>query len=317
MFKEKLLSVCKLSSPEESNITRGSFCHQLFLSYDDFSSKENNRKYKFCLFKKHVRVLANTLKVALLNILSIRNKVTYVVETLNELDLDILCLTETWLLSTDLGVVQAALQGSYSVFHVPRLTGAGGGVAIIHSTALAVRQEEIALQFTACEIIRAKLTSHSETVQLIVVYCPGHPGTDRTFLEEFSSFLDSLLDVGGKIIICGDFNYWVDNPLSKPYSSEFLELLDINNFHNYISSPTHMLGHTLDLVLSPVGMDCVVDVEVMPIDSLISDHALITFGLQMARPKAVKKSITFRNYRNVGQESISSETESHLTVTDI
>ena len=317
MFKEKLPSVCKLSSPGESNITHGSFCHQLILSCDDFSSKENNRKYKLCFFKKHARVLANTLKVALLNIRSVHNKVTYVVETLSELDLDILCLTETWLLPTDLGVVQAALQRSYSVFHVPRLSGTGGGVAIVHSTALTIRQEEITLQFTACEIIRAKFTSHSETVHLIVVYRPGHPGTDRTFLEEFSSFLDSLLDVGGKIIICGDFNYWVDDPLSKPFSSEFLELLDINNFHNYISSPTHMLGHTLDLVLSPVGINCVVDVEVMPIDSLISDHALITFGLHIARPKAVKKFITFRSYRNIDQDGISREIESHLTGTDI
>ena len=64
-------------------------------------------------------------------------------------------------------------------------------------------------------------------------------------------------------------------------------------------------------------MDCVVDVEVMPIDSLISDHALVTFGLQIARPKAVKRSITFRNYKNVDQNSISSEIETHLTVTDI
>ena len=78
-----------------------------------------------------------------------------------------------------------------------------------------------------------------------------------------------------------------------------------------------MLGHTLDLVLSPVGMDCVVDVEVMPIDSLISDHALVTFRLQIARPKAIKKYITFRNYKNVNQESISNEIETHLTVTDI
>ena len=257
------------------------------------------------------------MKVALLNIRSVRNKVTYVVETLSELGLDVLCLTETWLLPTDLGVVQAALQGSYSILHVPRLSGTGGGVAIIHSTALTIRQEEIPLQLTACEIIRTKFTSHGETVQLIVVYRPGHPGTDRTFLEEFSSFLDSLLDVSGKIIICGDFNYWVDDPLSKPFSSEFSELLDTSNFHNYISSPTHLLGHTLDLVLSPVGIDCVVDVEILPIDSLVSDHALITFGLQIARPKAVKKFITFRNYRNVDQDSISSEIESHLIVTDI
>ena len=154
-------------------------------------------------------------------------------------------------------------------------------------------------------------------MHLIVVYRPGHAGTDRTFLEEFSSFLDSLLAVRGKIVICGDFNYWIDDPLSKPYSSEFLELLDISNFYNHVSSPTHLLGHTLDLVLSPVGVDCVVDVEVLPIDSLISDHALLTFCLKTARPKAVKKSITFRSYRNVNQDSISNEIESHLTLTGV
>ena len=245
-----------------------------------------------------------------------RNKVTYVAETLSEFNLDILCLVETWLLPTDLGVIGAALPGSYSIFHVPRLTGAGGGVAIIHSTSLTMRQEEIVLQFTSFEIMRTKFTSHSETVHLIVVYRPGHPGTDRTFLDEFGSFLDSLLDVRGKIVICGDFNYWIDDPLSKPYSSEFLELLDINNFYNYVASPTHIFGHTLDLVLSPVGVDCVVDVEVLPIDSLISDHALVTFGLRMARPKVIKKSITFRNYRNVDQDNISNEIELRLALTD-
>ena len=245
-----------------------------------------------------------------------RNKVIHVAEILNEFNLDVLCLTETWLFPTDLGVVGAAFQGSYSVFHAPRLTGAGGGLAVIYSTALTMRQEEINLHFTSFEVMRAKFTSHGETLHLIVIYRPGHPGTDRTFFEEFGSFLDSLLEVSGKIVICGDFNYWVDDPLSKPFSCEFLELLDIYNYFNFVSSPTHRLGHTLDLVLSPIGMDCVVDVEVLPVDGLISDHALVTFGLMMARPKAIKKSITFRNYRNVDQNIISNDIESRLTLTD-
>ena len=160
------------------------------------------------------------------------------------------------------------------------------------------------MQYTSFEVLKAKFTSHGETVHLIVVYRPGHPGTDRTFLEEFGSLLDSLLEASGKVVICGDFNYWVDDPSSKPYSSEFLELLDINNFHNYVSSPTHVLGHTLDLVLSPTGVDCVVDVEVLPIGDPISDHCLVTFGVKLGRPKAFKRSITFRNYRNVNQDNI-------------
>ena len=237
-------------------------------------------------------------------------------EILNEFNLDILCLTETWLLPSDLGVVGAAFRGCYSVFHAPRLTGTGGGLAIIYSTALSIRQEESNFNFTSFEVMRAKFTSHSETVHLIVVYRPGHPGTDRTFFEEFGSLLDSLLEVRGKIVICGDFNYWVDDPLSKPFSFEFLELLDINNYCNFVSSSTHRSGHTLDLVLTPVGVDCVVDVEVMPVDSHISDHALVTFGLRMARPKAIKKPITFRNYRNVNQSTISNDIELRLALTD-
>ena len=57
---------------------------------------------------------------------------------------------------------------------------------------------------------------------LYIVYRPGHPGTDRAFMEEFGSFLDGLLLVGGNSVICGDFNYWVDDPSSKPFSSEFV-----------------------------------------------------------------------------------------------
>ena len=111
----------------------------------------------------------DSLKAGLLNIRSIRNKIIHVVEVLNEFQLHILCLTETWLLPSDLSVVGAALPESYSVFHVPRLTGVGGGIALIHSTALAVRHEEIDLHFSSFEVMKAKFTSYGETVQVIVV----------------------------------------------------------------------------------------------------------------------------------------------------
>ena len=47
---------------------------------------------------------------------------------------------------------------------------------------------------------------------------------------------------------------------------------------------THISGHILDLVLTPVGVDLVNRVEVLTIDHRIADHALITFELDVIGP---------------------------------
>ena len=52
-------------------------------------------------------------------------------------------------------------------------------------------------------------------------------------------------------------------------------------------------------------------VEALPIDSDMSDHALILFSLEVMRPHAVRKTITFRSYRNVDNNSIVNDIE-HL-----
>ena len=62
-------------------------------------------------------------------------------------------------------------------------------------------------------------------------------------MEEFGSFLDGLLLVGGNSVICGDFNYWVDDPSSKPFSAEFVELLDLSTFENFVFSYTPFRPH--------------------------------------------------------------------------
>ena len=64
-----------------------------------------------------------------------------------------------------------------------------------------------------------------------------------------------------------------------------------------MSFPTHLSGHTLYLILVPAGSEYVKHVEALPIDSDMSDHALILFSLEVMRPHAVRKTITFHNYR--------------------
>ena len=196
-------------------------------------------------------------------------------------------------------IIRAALPKSHSIAHVPRTTttGAlGGGVALIYSLA--------AFQASSFELMGASFSCHRQTINIYVVYRPGHPGTDRAFMEEFGSFLDGLLLVGGNSVIYDDFNYWVDDPSSKPFSSEFVELLDLSNFENFVCFPTHLSGHTHYLILAPAGSEYVKHVEALPIDSDMFDHALILLSLEVMRPHAVKKTITFHSYRNVDSNSI-------------
>ena len=114
---------------------------------------------------------------------------------------------------------------------------------------------------------------------MAILHCLGHPGTDCSFMAEFGQFLEILSACREKLVICSDFNYWLDNPSLTPYTNKFMSLLDINNMSNYVQPPKHISGHILDLVLTPVGVDLVNRVEVSPIDHRISEHALITFEL--------------------------------------
>ena len=261
------------------------------------------------------------LRIGLFNTQAVRNKLHHIAESLNEFDLDILCLTETWLFSSDIDIVRAALPKSHSIAHVPRTTttGApGGGVALIYSLAISnIKHGMAAFQASSFELMGASFSCHRQTINIYIVYRPGHPGTDRAFMEEFGSFLDGLLLVGGNSVICGDFNYWVDDPSSKPFSAEFVELLDLSNFEHFVCFLTHLSGHTRYLILAPAGSEYVKHVKALPIDSDMSDHALILFSLEVMRPHAVKKTITFHSYRSVDNNSIVNDIEHILNILDV
>ena len=173
------------------------------------------------------------------------------------------------------------------------LEGWGGG---IYSKALSnVRIVPNHMDVYSFKFLEITFSLHLQNIRMAILYRPGHPGIDRALMEEFGQFLEILSVCWEKLVICGDFNYWRDNPSLKPYTNEFMSLLDIN-MSNYVQVPTHISGHILNLVLTLVGVDLVNRVEVSPIDHKISDHALITFELAVIGPTTYYKKITFRSY---------------------
>ena len=164
---------------------------------------------------------------------------------------------------------------------------------MIHSRALSnVRVVPNHMDVSSFELLEITFSLHLQNIRMAILYRPGHPGTDCAFLEECGQFLEILSVCREKLVICGDFNYWLDNPSLRPYTNEFLSLRDVNNMSNYVQVPTHISGHILDLVLTPVCVDLVNRVE-EPIDHKISDHALITFELDVIRPTTYSQENNF------------------------
>ena len=76
--------------------------------------------------------------------------------------------------------------------------------------------------------------------------------------------------------------------------------------------PTHISSHILDMVLIPVGVDLINRVEVSPIDHRISDHALISFELDVIGPATYSKKIISRSYRGLNVREATSITDDDL-----
>ena len=170
------------------------------------------------------------LNVGLLNARSVCNKATTLNEYITDNNLDVFALTETWLKSADQTVIAELVPSGYSIQQSPRPSSSrGGGVAVIHRDSINVSSSECQ-SFRSFEYIERKITSRSSSYIFVVVYRPP-PSTRNSltvplFLEEFGKYLESVLITRSKILICGDFNFHLDNPSHK----------DAQNFQSLLSS---------------------------------------------------------------------------------
>ena len=155
------------------------------------------------------------------------------------------------------------------------------------------------------ELLEIFIQVQQNVLHFAVVYRPPKSGMESAFLHEFSTFCEEFSVKMGKLLICGDFNFWIDDPESKPGTYAFLELLNDHNLRNYVTSPTHVAGHVLDLVL---GLDdselqsYLMDICVNFVDNCDSnisnklDHALVRFRIAFPRPEKVERTFSYREY---------------------
>ena len=79
--------------------------------------------------------------------------------------------------------------------------------------------------------------------------------------------------------------------------SRFNDILQCCSLSQCVSGPTHILGHTLDILISPCDSDFVHNVHV---GDFISDHAAIRCQLNFShQTTCIEKMVSYRRYHRI------------------
>ena len=226
---------------------------------------------------------------------------------------DVVILNETWL---NQHILDSEIfpNNSYKVFRRDRSLKShplcnkdpskfkvnGGGVAIAFRSDLDVATAEFKLKdgSAKAEIISVVVTSGSGSKLCIsTLYRVGTLGVEN--LKEIKRHLQSLAASKSinKHVLIGDFNLfktsWPDGLSSSSLETDFVNMFNDLGLEQFMNSPTHKFGNTLDLLLSS-SSELVSDIETLPKDTICSsDHFGIKFkiNLKCKRSKHQKRRI--------------------------
>jgi hypothetical protein len=184
-----------------------------------------------------------------------------------EHSLDLLLLTETWIPpSASTAEKEDLAPNGYSVNHVHRPQGRGGGLAVIASEKISISTSPISLLPTTFEVQNILVKLSSTKFILCNIYRPPHPHLSN-FLLELADVLECISTADSPFMVAGDFNW----PASR--GDALFNLAQSFGLIQLVSSPTRN-DEILDLIF--VSNDFHSFVKGNVIDVFFSDHKLVT-----------------------------------------
>ena len=126
------------------------------------------------------------------------------------------------------------------------------------------------------------------------------------FFEEFPNLLEEYTVLNDLFVISGDINIHMES--DEPSSKKMHDILDVFNLTQHVHEPTHIKGHTIDVVITSKQESLINNLKVTPFD--LSHHFLVDFSFT-TQVKCIPKlkSISFRPIRNVNMERFREDVE--------
>ena len=226
----------------------------------------------------HSHNIQNRLKAALVNIQSLKPKISDLVTYLNDTKLDLCILTETWLREEDDSWVSCSDLNiaNYRMGVSNRISRSGGGLALVHKTALPTKKlDEGQMQSFQFAVWLMKILGANITI--IAVYHPPYssrcPVTNSMFIDDFTEWLPSQLVRYNNILLVRDFNIHMNKAAIDDESRLFVSTIKAMGFQVELCGPTDVSGSTIDLMLLQLG--CSIGVLKIQCGPHLSDHCSI------------------------------------------
>ena len=244
----------------------------------------------------------NTCSIASIN--NKHDKPALIQEFITDNSIEIMSVNETFLSDNELqSTINTFTPPNFSFIHKPRSGNErGGGVGFIYRSYIKLSEHTIPI-FKSFESICVKFTiaSKSYIIQfqylnlLLTVYRPPSSSV-KEFKTEFSSLLETLVSLPSELIISGDFNFHVDSP-NEANSKSFLRLLESFSLKQHVNFPTHIRGHTLDLLITRFDSEIIQSVEFDP--PFLSDHFAVLVSIKV--PIKIRPPTIFKTIREIGK----------------
>ena len=110
------------------------------------------------------------------------------------------------------------------------------------------------------------------------------------------------------IIITDDLNFHLDIPSDRD-TIKFNSVLQFCGMLQHVKEPTHVLGHTLDVAITRETDKIISCIDVTDpglfdkSGKVIRDHFAVIFSARAAKPRPVKKTVSFRKLRAIDVDS--------------
>ena len=209
------------------------------------------------------------------NVGSLSNKYSSIQKFIVDKNTDVFAMSETWIRpdASQAYLSDISPQG-HTLFHQPRESRRGGGVAFLVKNELQASRIPTDT-YSSFENLLIKISLQNESCLFLTIYKP--PSTSpATFYKQFNALLENIYPTTDNLVIIGDFNIHMDTNSND--SKKFCALLGSFDLLQKVNFPTHILGHTIDLVLTKSRNDNISHVHAT---EAFSDHLSITFKVNI------------------------------------